>query len=352
MTRLVSICLGILWPLAMLANAPPVVTNVLAEQLEGTQLVQVTYDVSDADNDTMTVSLQISSDAGVTWNVPVFTVSGDIGDGILSGVNFQILWNAGLDHAEHAGAEYKAKVIADDNSPRPESMVFVPATIYVMGSDVIGGASIPEHVVNVPAFYMDIYEVTNAQYKVFCDSTSRAYPLDPEFNGMPNYFTNPVYQDHPVVRVSWQDARDYATWAGRRQPPEAEWEYAAKGSEGNRVYPWGDTWVAGNANIDQGNPDGYTYTSPVGTFPNGISPAGCYDMAGNVYEWCEDDGHNTYNGAPTDGSAWIDDPRGGNRVIRGGNWINVDSYAQCASRNWYPPSIQHFGIGFRCARTP
>jgi len=230
-------------------------------------------------------------------------------------------------------------------------MVLVPAGPYQMGATYQSYAQ-PIHTVNVPAFYIDVYEVTNAQYKAFCDATSRAYPPDPGFSGMPNYFTNPTYANFPVVAVTWYDAKDYATWAGKRLPTEAEWERAAKGNADNRLYPWGDTWVGANANIWDNPADGYTYTSPVGNYPNGISPAGCYDMAGNVWEWCEDDWHGDYNGAPTDGSAWIDTPRGSTRVKRGGSWNYYGTRARCANRSASYPTYRLSSIGFRCAGTP
>jgi formylglycine-generating enzyme required for sulfatase activity len=201
---------------------------------------------------------------------------------------------------------------------------------------------------------MDIYEVTNAQYKAFCDATSRAYPPDPSSNFYtPPYFTNSVYANYPVVMVDWNDASAYAAWAGKRLPTEAEWERAAKGNT-DRQWPWGNTWVAANANIFNNPADGYTYAAPVGTYPNGISPAGCYDMAGNVWELCEDDWHESYTGAPTNGSAWIDNPRGSDRVFRGGSWYGYcyRAIARCASRYYSDPTRRSSSLGFRCSRTP
>jgi formylglycine-generating enzyme len=350
MKAVIAIGLFLLMAVCAIANTIPVVSNVNAMQQNGTQLVQVTYDVSDADNDKMTVSLQISADAGVTWDVPVITVSGDIGDSIPSGTNYEIIWNAGLDYPEHAGTQYKAKVLANDNAA-PDGMVRVPAGSFVMGSTVVGGTSIPEHTVNVPAYYIDIYEVTNAQYKVFCDATSRSYPADPGFSGMSNYFTNAAYANYPVVMVSWEDANAYATWRGKRLPTEAEWERAARGNTDNRLYPWGNTWIGGYSNI-VGSSDGYAYTSPVGTFPSGISPAGCHDMAGNVFEWCEDDWHTNYSGAPTNGSAWVDNPRSTNRILRGGSWGNNDLNTRSAVRVMNNMGSGINNTGFRCAKTP
>jgi formylglycine-generating enzyme required for sulfatase activity len=236
-------------------------------------------------------------------------------------------------------------------APAPAGMVYVPAGPYQMGADYNSPYSLPIHTVNVPAFYMDISEVTNIRYKAFCDATSRAYPSDAGFSNMPNYFTDPAYANYPVVNVDWYDAGAYATWAGKRLPTEAEWERAAKGNTDNRQYPWGDIWVETNANIG-GMADGYPNTSPVGTYPNGISPVGCYDMVGNMYEWCEDDWHSSYNGAPTNGSAWIDYPHGSNRVLRGGSWFGSGTSARCAYRGTFNPTIRYNFVGFRFAKTP
>jgi formylglycine-generating enzyme required for sulfatase activity len=111
----------------------------------------------------------------------------------------------------------------------PAGMVLVPAGPYQMGATYQTNA-LPIHTVTVPAFYMDINLVTNAQYRAFCDATSRAYPPDPGFSGMPNYFTSATYANYPVVDVDWNDARAYAAWAGKRLSTEAEWERAAKGN--------------------------------------------------------------------------------------------------------------------------
>jgi formylglycine-generating enzyme required for sulfatase activity/photosystem II stability/assembly factor-like uncharacterized protein len=231
-------------------------------------------------------------------------------------------------------------------------MVHVPAGPYTMGSTVVGGDALPEHTVNVPAFYIDVHPVTNAQYKAFCDATSREYPPDPGFSGMPNYFVNPAYANYPVVMVDWNDASSYAAWAGKRLPTEAEWERAAKGYTDNRQWPWGNTWIASNANTVNNPVDGYDYTSPVGSYPEGVSPAGCLDMAGNVWEWCEDDWHDSYFQSPTDGSAWVESPRRPDRVVRGGSWLDYrqEIGAQCSFRSNYNLEYRRLDAGFRCAR--
>ena len=332
-----------------MSNVAPDVSNVEAIQRTfPSELVQISYDVYDGDGDEMTVSLLISSDSGSTWTVPVVTVTGDVGSGIQSGVNYEIIWNAGVDYAGHTGTQYEAKVVANDNHYEPGDMVLAPSCSFQMGATYQSFAQ-PLHAVNVPASFIDAFEVTNTQFKAFCDATDRPYPPSPEF--YPNYFTNPLYANYPVVYVSWYDARDYASWAGKRLPTEAEWELAAKGFLDNRQWPWGDEWIAGNANIANNPADSFAYSSPVGYYISGVSPAGCYDMVGNVWEWCEDDWHWNYDGAPTDGSAWIDDPRGPYRITRGGSWMLSDpEAARCASRYWnFWPTDRNQNTGFRCA---
>ncbi|MCX6601608.1 MAG: SUMF1/EgtB/PvdO family nonheme iron enzyme [bacterium] len=224
-------------------------------------------------------------------------------------------------------------------------MVLIPAGEFTMGRVDV---ATPVHQVYLDAYYMDIYVVTNSQYKAFCDATSRAYPDDPGFPGMSNYFTNAAYVNYPVVKVDWYDAGAYASWAGKRLPTEAEWERAAKGTD-NRLYPWGDTWVATNANIWDNPADGYTYTSPVGNYPSGISPAGCYDMTGNVWEWC----HDWYAAYPSDYQTNPQGPPTGlSRIIRGGCWFSNSASARCAYRNYDDPTRVSIGLGFRCSRTP
>jgi len=198
-----------------------------------------------------------------------------------------------------------------------ESMALVPAGEFLMGQDA--GATdpdeTPQHKVVLADYYIDRTEVTNAQFKAFCDATNRIYPNAPYWDE--GYFlANP---ENPVVNITYEQARAYCAWAGKRLPTEAEWEKAARGTDA-RLYPWGNVWDAERANLwgDDVGPDRFYRTSPVGSFPKGASPYGVLDLIGNVWEWCAD---------------WYDpayyaqsparDPRGpkaatASRVVRGG----------------------------------
>jgi formylglycine-generating enzyme required for sulfatase activity len=193
-------------------------------------------------------------------------------------------------------------------------MVPIPAGDFQMGSNDYDNEK-PIHTVYLDAFYIDIYEVTNAQYKKFMDATGHKAPYcwnDSKFNA-PN---------HPVVGVSWDNAVAYAKWAGKRLPTEAEWEKSARGGLVGKKYPWGDILTHDDANYSgKGGKDKWEQTSPVRSFaPNGY---GLYDMAGNVWEWCEDwYSNNYYANSPKS------NPKGPGsgkwRVLRGGSWYDSD----------------------------
>ncbi len=225
--------------------------------------------------------------------------------------------------------------VGQDGAP----MVLIPAGEFQMGSNSNLDREKPIHTVYLDAFYMDKYEVTNAQYKKFMDATGRKAPKywnDPNLNA----------PDHPVVGVSWYDAAAYAEWAGKRLPTETEWEKAARGGLDSKKYSWGNEAVADNANRNgMGGKDWWEYTAPVGSFaPNGY---GLYDMAGNALEWCEDwSNEDYYSNSPRQnpqGPSW-----GTDRVLRGGSWLSTVGYIRCASRFNCNPMAPFNSFGFRC----
>jgi iron(II)-dependent oxidoreductase len=225
-------------------------------------------------------------------------------------------------------------VIAGDDSAE---MVLVPAGEFWMGSEEGDDDEKPRHRVYMDAYYIDKYEVTNALYKRFMDATGRSAPLywnDSKFNGA----------RQPVVGVSWDDADAYCKWAGKRLPTEAEWEKAARGTDG-RKYPWGAQWDSSRANSDESK---LGRAKEVGSYPTGVSPYGVHDLAGNVWEWVADwYDRNYYERSPERNPTGP--PAGQNKVLRGGAWLDSPFYLRSAYRvgSSHP---HHDYIGFRCAR--
>jgi formylglycine-generating enzyme required for sulfatase activity len=228
----------------------------------------------------------------------------------------------------------EAKIRSADNTV----MVYVPSGVFQMGSDEIDrhakASEKPPHAVTVDAFWIDKYEVSNAQYArcVEVDACQEAaFARDVTYNKA----------DFPVVGVSWKHASDYCLWAGGRLPTEAEWEYAARGPE-RPIYPWGDTFESSQANV-RGDDDNYEYTAPVDSFPAGASWVGAVNMAGNVWEWVE----TWYDGYP--GTTFESDYFGTTyKVLRGGGWDIDAEYVRAANRLPVPPVIYPNYVGFRC----
>jgi len=217
-------------------------------------------------------------------------------------------------------------------------MVSVPAGEFWMGSDEGDAVEKPRRRVYLDAFRIDKFEVTNALYRRFMESTGRAAP---------SYWNDAKWNEpqQPVVGVSWNDAEVYCSWAGKRLPTEAEWEKAARGTDG-RKYPWGEQWDGTRANSAESK---IGKTVGVGSNPNGVSPYGAHDLAGNVWEWVADwYDESSYGRAPGKNPKGPDS--GQYRVLRGGSWDNGLGLLRTSGRGSYSPADRNYYIGFRCAR--
>jgi Tol biopolymer transport system component/L-ascorbate metabolism protein UlaG (beta-lactamase superfamily)/putative intracellular protease/amidase len=199
----------------------------------------------------------------------------------------------------------------------------------------------PQHTVTLDSFWFDRAEVTNAQYELcVTEGACRRARLanDPTYN----------WDDHPVAGIPWQDAADYCAWAGGRLPTEAEWEYAARGTEGT-IFPWGDEFDCAGGNFwDDGTgcDDGYPKPAAVGRFPAGTSWCGATDMAGNVWEWVTD----LYGPYPAEAQTNPKGPvSGSERILRGGSWGYLPAFSRAAHRYPVPPTANYLAVGFRCA---
>jgi len=219
---------------------------------------------------------------------------------------------------------------------RYPGMVYIPAGKFVFGSDAGDPGEAPRQVVDLPAYYIGKTEVTNWQYKKFVDATGHRTP--PHWEGG---VITPGTEDHPVVWVSWNDAVAYTDWAGNRLPTEREWEKAARGTDGRR-FPWGDEFDPDRANTWEAGIHG---VAPTGAFPEGASPFGLLDVAGNAAEWVADR-FRPYPGAKETMPGYTDDLR----VLRGGSWAFNDYYARTTHRYPRAPDERRACYGFRVAR--
>jgi formylglycine-generating enzyme required for sulfatase activity len=243
------------------------------------------------------------------------------------------------------------------------TMVYVPGGTFEMGSsasqveaalqlceeypDAWGKCELerfqvesPQHTVSLDGFWLDRTEVTNAQYSL-CVEAGDCRPS--------RLADDRAYSqtETPVAGIPWRDAAAYCAWAGGRLPTEAEWEYAARGSEG-RIYPWGDEFDCAGGNFGDeitGCDDGYAEPAPVGSFAAGISWCGALDMAGNAWEWVAD----AYGAYPAEDQANPTGPASGDeRILRGGSWAYYPPFLRTAHRYPVPPTANYLAVGFRC----
>ena len=232
------------------------------------------------------------------------------------------------------GAAAGAQVVGKDGS----ELIAIPAGEFLMGTDRGGqDHERPQRRVRLDAYQIARHPVTNAQYRRFIEATKHREPYywDDKHYNKPN---------QPVVGVTWEDAQAYCEWAGLRLPTEAEWEKAARGTDG-RTWPWGDELPdEGKCNFNN-NVDAPT---EIASYPDSASPYGCHDMAGNVWEWCSD----WYGDYRRDETRNPEGPnKGSSRILRGGAYWSDTDGVRCASRLWFHPVYGYdFSFGFRCAR--
>ena len=339
-----SIIITGLLGVGLASAALPVVSNVTSSQRSGTKLVDITYDVADADNDQLKIRIEISSDGGVNYSVPAFSLTGAVGDNITPGTGKTIVWDAENDWDGEYSDEMKVKVIASDAKGLPglEWGNEVPPGGFLMGQDGGAEGGGPSRHVNIPwSCWLSKYEITNAQYaeylsialsagEVYRFGTTEMRAVAGKYSGIPadallirldndydirwsvNKLSPVTGRENRPVSVTWYGALAFGLHYGYDLPTTAEWEKAARGpdhddEDEHRIYPWGDTLGGGYANYTlttsgSGNGDPYDISrysehysekTPVGYFDGNQTPFGpdtangynLYDVVGNVAEW-------------------------------------------------------------------
>jgi len=211
----------------------------------------------------------------------------------------------------------------------PKEMVLVPPGEFILGADDGNPNEKPERKMALSAFWIDVTEVTNAQFAKFVQAAG--------YKPAGGWKLEAGKEQHPATRVTWADAAAYAKWAGKRLPTEAEWEKAARGTDG-RTYPWGNEVAVEQANL-AGLADGFAETAPCGTFKASDSVWGALDLAGNAWEWCAD-AYAPYD-APGDGPS---------KTIRGGSFASTPKAGRCTARAALLPTVALAEVGFRCVK--
>ena len=248
--------------------------------------------------------------------------------------------------------EVESPPVVEPPQPFGPELIHIPAGEFLMGSDPDKDKNArndeqPQYTVQLPEYSIGKYPVTNAQYLAFVDATGQESPKHWKGGKPPG-----DKEDHPVVYVTWHDAMAYCRWLAEatgeayRLPSEAEWEKAARGTDG-RIYPWGDEWDEKRCNSDEGGPGD---TTPVGQYsPGGDSPYGCVDMAGNVWEWTR----SLWRDYPYDPEDGREDANAeGSRALRGGSWDSDRRDARVSCRYFNLPDYFLSYLGFRVVVAP
>jgi len=245
----------------------------------------------------------------------------------------------------------------------PEGMVYVSPGTFMMGEEGDRDDAIPVHKAEIKGFFLDKCEVTVTQFGEFVKATG--YVTDAESAGSSRAFDkdkkvvpiagatwiHPYGDDRvpdpqsPVTQVSWNDAVVYCSWAGKRLPTEAEWEYAARSNDG-RFYPWGSQWDEKRCSntFNSG-----MAVAKVGSFPGGTGPFGTMDQAGNVWEWCQDYYQRDYYAVSPVKNPLCDTPSGA-RILRGGSFTSHPVHCKSTYRYYSAPEKGYIMVGFRCAK--
>lgn len=240
-------------------------------------------------------------------------------------------------------------------------MLFMPGGIFRMGVDDGEPDEGPSNLIRLSPYYIDETEVTNAQYAQCVEAGACRAPARRTATYHPAYYGDAAYDNYPVIFVNWFDADAYCEWRGARLPTEAEWEKAAGFDPDQAIilrYPWGDAFDGvklnfcdANCTLEKRNAafnDGHRDTAPVGTYPDGRSPIGLYDMAGNVMEWVSDWYDPRAYRSLTDTNP-MGPPEGEFKSIRGGSFLSAEEEVRVYARTSFDPTVARANLGFRCA---